>query len=111
MFSLSDGLVSARVLIPATVTPAEAGVQRLCLDSRFRGNDPVELIPLRTFGVQDKRLKHGLPIVLHAHDDPVPLRRQLQRLLRAAVVGILALGVVVMHQQLQRYAGVTTGIF
>jgi len=40
-------LGSVKVLLPATVTPAEAGVQRLCLDSRFRGNDTAELILLR----------------------------------------------------------------
>ena len=28
-----------KVSLPANVTPAKAGVQRLCLDSRFRGND------------------------------------------------------------------------
>ena len=38
---------SVKVHLPATVTPAEAGVQWLCLDSRFRGNDMAELILLR----------------------------------------------------------------
>ena len=45
--ALAGHLGLVKVHLPETVTPAEADVQRLCLDSRFRGNDTAELILLR----------------------------------------------------------------
>ena len=40
-----------KIHLPATVTPAEAGIQRVCLDARFRVNDTAELILLRALSI------------------------------------------------------------
>ena len=42
------------VALPTTVTPAQAGVQWWCLDSRFRGNDTAELILLRALTGEER---------------------------------------------------------
>lgn len=43
--------------------------------------------------------EHPLPVVAHTHHDPLPLPRPHQGALRAAVVGVLAIRVVVVHEQ------------
>ena len=52
----------------------------------------------------------GLPVVFHADHHPALLRGQPQRLLGATVVGVLTLGVVVVHQQAEARTGVSGGI-
>jgi len=52
-FSISL-LGSEKAALPATVTPACAGVQWLCLDSRESGNDTAELILLRALTGEER---------------------------------------------------------